>query len=367
MSQLQEFATDCMELLAEKHRSGRISRREMMFGMAALGAAPAFAPRAAYADVPEVVMANWGGDSQKALGQTMVPVYEHRTGGKMSMDASGPSNGKIRAMVEARHVTWDVCDSGVGGIGELGPAGLLTPIDYSVVDRTQVPAAFAYEFGVCNYMSSFIMGWDTKYVSGIPSLADFFDLKKIPGKRAMHKSSTGMMEMALMADGVAPDKLYPLDLDRAFKKIASIKDQVIFWDTGTQSQDLLRSGEVSMSWLWNTRANVLKQETKGRIDWTYRGGFLMPALWVVPHNNPAGKQAMVAIAAMQDPAAQIELLRLLGNGPANPKARAMEPPELLAIDGGAPENEAVQAKTSAAWYQAHFADAEQAFLDLIAS
>ena len=54
--------------------------------------------------------------------------------------------------------------------------------------------------------------------------ADLFDTAKIPGKRTFYKwSAPGVLEIALLADGVAPDKLYPLDLDRAFKKLDTIK------------------------------------------------------------------------------------------------------------------------------------------------
>ena len=34
-----------------------------------------------------------------------------------------------------------------------------------------------------------------------------------------------------MADGVAPDKLYPLDVDRAFKKLEEIKPNITVWWT----------------------------------------------------------------------------------------------------------------------------------------
>ena len=78
------------------------------------------------------------------------------------MDGSGPSNGKIRAMVEANNVSWDLCDSGVTGLAELATRKLLAPIDYTIVDKAKVAPAFAYEFGVCNYMFSSVMAWDTR-------------------------------------------------------------------------------------------------------------------------------------------------------------------------------------------------------------
>jgi putative spermidine/putrescine transport system substrate-binding protein len=183
----------------------------------------------------------------------------------------------------------------------------------------------------------------------------------------LRKDNQAMLEMALMADGVPADQLYPMDTGRALAKIATIKSELLFWSTGAQSQNLLRDGEVSMGWLWHTRANLLKRDTAGRIDWHFTSGVLQPGLWTVPKGNPAGAQAMVAIAALQAPPGQISLLGAMGNGPANPQAEAMVPAALAAVDPGAPANLAVQAKIDAAWYQAHGAAALRAYLDMISA
>lgn len=364
MNQSQSFSADCAELLAERYRLGKISRRDMLAALGALGLGPVvLGSRSARAAVPDVVMANSGGDSSKWLAATFGAHYEKVTGGKMIMDGSGPSNGKVRAMVEAKHVIWDLCDLGPQTL-ELGPAGLLSAIDYSIVDKNKVIPGFAYEYGVCNYLFAHVLAWDSAVIQGTPTLADFFDLKKYPGKRSIRKDPEPMLELALQADGVPADKLYPLDVDRALKKIASIKDQVIFWESGSQSQTLLRDGEVVMGFLAHTRANVTNQDTKGRIKWTFRGGVLIPSLWIVPANNPAGKQAMVALATTQDAETQIALLRALGNGPANPEAASLVPQELRAVNPASPENYAVVAKMNADWWMHNFANTMKAFLDM---
>lgn len=367
MNEHQTFAEDVAEIVAQEERAG-LSRRGLLTACAALGIAPGMLAGPARAQaVKEVVLANFGGDAVKAFTEAFVVPYGKATGGKLVIDGSGPSNGKVKAMVEARNVTWDIVDSGLAGTGELGPLGLLAEIDYSVVDKSKVVPDFAYKYGVVNYMFSTVMAWDSSRVKQKPTLADFFDLKKYPGKRLMRKNSQAMLELALMADGVPADKVYPVDVQRAFKKIAAIKSEVLYWNSGAESQSLLRDGEVAMGWLWHTRANVLKRDTKGRIDWSFDGGLLQPGLWVVPKGNPAGKQAMVAIASMQDPPGQVALLRSMGNGPANPAAEAIVPEDLKAFDPGAPANAAVQAKINADWYEKHGAKTNADFLDLISS
>jgi putative spermidine/putrescine transport system substrate-binding protein len=367
MKLAQSFSADCAEILFEKYQRGILSRREVLLALGALGLAPtALGTHSARAAVPDVVMANSGGDSSKWLAATFGAHYEKVTGGRMLMDGSGPSNGRIRAMVEAKQVIWDICDLGPQTL-ELGPLGLLSAIDYSIVDKNKVIPQFAYEYGICNYLFAHVLAWDTAAVSGTPTLADFFDLKKYPGKRSIRKDPEPMLELALQADGVPMDKLYPLDVNRALKKITSIKDQVIFWETGSQSQTLLRDGEVVMGFLAHTRATLTKGDTKGRIDWTFRGGVLIPSLWIVPANNPAGKQAMVAIATTQDAETQIALLRALGNGPANPQANDLVPEDLRAVNPATPSNFAVLAKMNADWWMHNYANTMKAFLEMTTS
>jgi putative spermidine/putrescine transport system substrate-binding protein len=183
----------------------------------------------------------------------------------------------------------------------------------------------------------------------------------------LRRSNQGMLELALLADGVPADQLYPLDMERAFRKLATIKPQLLFWNSGAESQSLLRDGEVVMGWLWNTRANLLKRDSNGRIDFTYRQGLLQPGLWVVPKGNPAGKEAFRAIAAMQAPEGQVKLLASMGNGPANPAAAALVPDALKPVNPSDPANVAVQAKISAEWYEKNGAAALQRFLDFISA
>ena len=70
------------------------------------------------------------------------------------------------------------------------------------------------------------------------SWADFWDVKKFPGNRSLCLSdSPRTLIFALLADGVPRDQLYPLDIDRAFKKLDQIKPHVkVWWREGTQSQ-----------------------------------------------------------------------------------------------------------------------------------
>src|SRR5699024_5389925 len=111
---------------------------------------------------------------------------------------------------------------------------------------------------------------NTDEVSGEPEgWKDFFDTGSFPGKRTAYQwPSAGVFEMALLADGVEADDLYPIDFDRAFAKLDEIKSEMQWWDTGAQSQQLLASGEVSMGHVWDGRIYPIVQDGANvAIDW----------------------------------------------------------------------------------------------------
>jgi putative spermidine/putrescine transport system substrate-binding protein len=248
---------------------------------------------------------------------------------------------------------------------QLGEAGFLEPIDH---DRRQDQARpeFAYKWGVINYYFSTVLAWDSTKVQGTPTWADFFDTKKIPGKRMLRRTGLAMLEPALLADGVAADKLYPIDQKRAMAKIASIKADSLYWNSGAESQQLMRTGECVMGILWHTRANILERDTGGKIKWTFVQGIVQPGIWIVPKNPPAGsKWAHQAMRAMQEPEGQVLLLERMGNGPANPAAAALVKPEFQKANPSSPENLAKQIKFGGEWWMQNQEQLTQAFLDMI--
>jgi len=366
---MDAFLSDCLALA--ESGADDVDRRRFLKLAALLGAAApaALAAGAARAGSGEVVLANWGGDAVAAAKKAYGEPFEKATGLKLAVDSTGPSSGKLRVMVESKRVTWDVMDTTLGDAGELGPAGLLEPIDYGIVDREKVLGGYARHHAVAGYGYSNILAYDAaKFPGRKPeSWVDFWNLKEFPGKRMLGKPLGGNLEAALQAAGVPRDQLYPLDVERAFKKIAEIKKDCIFWASGAQSQQLLREGEVSMGQLWNTRAFLLHRDTQGRIVTVWNQGMFQTNAWTVPKGNPAGKDAMRLIASMHDPGQQVEMLRLIGFGPVNPAAAAAVPADLTAQNPSDPAHLAGQVRADVQWYAENQTKVVQRYLDLIAS
>jgi putative spermidine/putrescine transport system substrate-binding protein len=350
-----DFARDCIEIASVRLAKGEIDRRTFMQAIAFLGAAPAvmtLGGKSAQA-AEEVVVVNWGGPAVDAYTQAFGIPFEKATGVKVVIDGTGPLGSKIKAMVDANAVTWDVCDTGTGTTLVLEKQGVLQKIDYSIVDKSKMQDKFAYEYGCANYMFSFILAYNkTKVPSAPTGWADFWDLEKFPGYRTLRKQPNGMLEACMMAAGKDKDSVYPIDIDLAVGKLKEIKEYVIAWGSGSQSQELFRTGEVIMGDIWHTRANLLNQETNGDVTWTWEQGIVTAGMWNVPKNNPAGtKTAMDFIASSQDPEQQMVLFNAMGNGPANPAAAAQVPDDKKYIDPGQPENLAKQVLQNGPWYE----------------
>ena len=334
---MTSFHADCVALARRKLRGPAIGRRAALAALAALGALPAAAQQRR-----EVVLANWGGIGNDAQRRHYGAPFEARhPGWRFGTDTSGPSAGRIRSMVESGRVVWDAAESNAATAMELGPMRLLTPIDYAIVDRAKAPVpGFALEFGVASYSFSSVLAWDSqRFPDGPRGWADFWDLR--------------------------PDAVFPLDARAALAKVREIRRNTVYWSSGSESENLLRTGEAVMGQLWHTRAKVLEEETRGRIKWTFNEAVLQPGTFVVLRGAPSGEMAQRLLASMQDPDGQLGLFEALGNGPVNPEAIARVPEAQRRFDPMAAENLRVQAVYDGAWWAANQARVTQDYLDVV--
>jgi putative spermidine/putrescine transport system substrate-binding protein len=163
--------------------------------------------------------------------------------------------------------------------------------------------------------------------NGPKSWADFWNVQKFPGRRALHKHPIDMLEAALMADGVPMDKLYPIDMDRAFKKLDELKKHVeVWWTGGAQTTQLLQSGEVDMLPTWNARAQVVI-DAGGPVAIEWNQGLYALEGWVVPKGTPNAAIAKKFVQFCANAKRQAEFVSALPYGPTNPKAYDFIPPE----------------------------------------
>ncbi|MGK7866681.1 extracellular solute-binding protein [Falsiroseomonas sp. E2-1-a20] len=365
---MQSFQQDCVELAFRKFQRGEISRRGLMAGLAALGVAVGEGAQAQAAR--QLVMVNWGGVANQGFGNFYgAPFSAANPGVTVVQDSTGPSAGRIRSMVESGRVTWDLCDSSATSSYLLGGMNLLNKVDYSVVDRSNVIGpTFALEHGAAPYSFSNVLVYDsTKFPNGAPTgWADFWDLQKFPGTRLLRRDAAGALDGAQMALGKDIANLYPLDIRACLAKVREIRRSLVFWTSGSESEQFIRTGEAVMGMIWHTRAKVLEQESNGRFKFIWNQGILQPGIFVSPRGNPGGDLVQKLLASMLANAEpQVELLKFLGNGPTNPRAAALVPAEFKRFNPTDPANARVQVAQDGRWWGQNYAQANADYIDMV--
>ncbi|TMV54693.1 extracellular solute-binding protein, partial [Thioclava sp. BHET1] len=184
-----------------------------------------------------------------------------------------------------------------------------------------VPHTFGKDYaGVAIY--ALAMGYRSDTFSKNPptSWQDFWDYEKFKGRRGLWRSPVTTLEMALVADGVPLDKLYPLDVDRAFKSLDKIKDHIdVWWTSGAQNTQVLQNGEVDLTATWSTRAQAAINDG-APVEIVWNGGLYNIDAWTIPGNNDQPELARKFVEFTMDPKRQSVYTEVLAAGPTNMKA-----------------------------------------------
>ena len=170
---------------------------------------------------PRLVVRTTGGVYDDIMRRSYYDAFTKETGIEV-VTAPAPMT-KLIAMYKAGGAEFDVIDTGDGGLLTLERMGALQPIDYEgwrFGKPGDIPNELRFPFRVSNFVYSTVNVFNkdvfaTRHPQG---WAEFWDLKAFPGPRTLPDMASGQapLEFALIADGVTPDKLYPLDLPRAF-------------------------------------------------------------------------------------------------------------------------------------------------------
>jgi putative spermidine/putrescine transport system substrate-binding protein len=288
----------------------------------------------------EVRIATFGGTMQETQRKAYFEPFEKQTGIKVR-DFAGSDPTKIKAMVETGNVEWDMAQLSRGSIMNLQKRGdYFEKIDYDIVDP-DVDKAYRFDYGLEMLVWAQVMAYRSDAFKGAVPVgwADFWDTKKFPGDRAMVGTGNGgwpELEFALMAAGVPPDKVYPIDIDKAFGSYEKIKKDVIkWWDTGALPIQLLTDREVVMTSVWNGRMAALQASgVPAAISWPQ--GLLKRDAWGIPKGakNKVNAMKFVAYSTMAIPQARVSLG--IPYGFVNNKSVDYIPPERLSVLPSAP-------------------------------
>ena len=233
---------------------------------------------AASSSAESVTVVSWGGSYARACEEAYLKPFAAETGIEVLLEDYNGGLSEVRSQVEAGSVHWDIVDIQFPDLIRGCDEGLFETLDTALLAPGADGSAPEDDFypdlisrcGIAMLFFSTVVAYNHERTTGeVPrSIQDFFDLEGFPGRRGMRRTPLANLEFALMADGVPASEIYAVldtakGVERAFRKLDTIKDQVVWWDAGAQPPQMLADGEVVMSTAYNGRifnAQVLENQ-----------------------------------------------------------------------------------------------------------
>ncbi len=245
----------------------KTTTRRVFLGAASAVAGSTLLPPIVRAQSAPLVVTCWGGAYEKGIREVFADPFTKATGIQVQL-VNNADLTKMKVQVDSKNVQWDVFDSIGPQITAGAKQGLWEDIDRNIVDTSDLVSP-----GGRNYVGTYLYGggiaFDPKRVpegKRPQNFKDLWDAQKFPGRRGLRNRIPETIEMALVADGVAPDKLYPLDIERGFRAMNRIKASVKKWiETTPETVTLLTSNEIDFSFTYLSRV-IPAQKAGSSID-----------------------------------------------------------------------------------------------------
>ena len=298
-----------------------------------------------------------GGPFEKAFQEAFYKPFTKETGVEI-VDVTSQHDpvAIIKGMVETKTYHYDCTILGYATHETLRTQGFLDELKLdSDPTVAQIPAHFRTPMMVGSDVYATILAYRTDYYSSKSKAPtggwkDLWDIKGVPGRRGMRKYPIDTLEEAALADGVPGNKLYPLDIDRAFNSLAKIKkDVAIWWTSGAQSSQILKTGEVDMCATWNGRAQIAIDDG-GPVAISWNQGLFGYEGWCIPKGAPKIELSRKFISFCSRAENQANYTPYLAYGPTNPGAFKTIDPKRAALLPTFPDNLKQMYPVDGAWW-----------------
>ncbi|WP_159718851.1 extracellular solute-binding protein [Geminicoccus flavidas] len=319
-----------------------LDRRRVLAGTgAALGTAGLVTgfPSILRAQSTTLTVPNSGGALEEAFKVAYFDTFKAKTGIQI-VGAPYMDTARVKAMVDNNAVDVDVLNIDATEAAALAQLGLLEPIDFDLIDRSALlPEATASDYYLLADVAAYVMAWNTgSFDAGTrpKDWTEFFD-PELDAQRSLWKLAPQTLEVAAMGGGQPRDKLYPIDLDLAFRMLDGIKPSLTWWTSGAQAAQLVIGGEVDVGTVWNGRVYQTKEEG-GPVDYTFDHALYVCDAMVIPKGAKNKKAAMEFLANMMDAQNQATFAKAIPYGPVNTKAFELLSEAELARLPNSPQN-----------------------------
>ena len=213
--------------------------------------------------LPVLTVATWSGPYSRAQTKSMFIPFGEAKGYDVRIALYDGGLTELQQMVGNKRYDWDVMDFELPDAIAACRMGLLEHIDPATLPAGADGTAAASDFvknavGPCwagSVVYSQVIAYaPNRFGAARPqSIADFFDLARFPGPRALRRGSAKFnMELALLADGMKPSDVYdalltPVGIDRALSKLATLKGSLVWWTSSADAVAMLGDGRAAFA------------------------------------------------------------------------------------------------------------------------
>jgi putative spermidine/putrescine transport system substrate-binding protein len=243
------------------------------------------------------------------------------------------------------------------GCGE----GLLEKLDWSAIGGKDHYAPMAVsDCGLGAVVANTVLAWDKDKLPVAPTWSDFWDVAKYPGKRGLRKGVRGNLEIALLADGVAPGDIYKTlatndGVDRAFRKLDQIKPYIEWWSTGAEAAHILASGDVLMTSAPSGPIMTAAEKQHRGFGVQFANSLYEVQSWGIIKGSTALRLAQQFLYFTGMPAIEVRLLKDIGDSGFAKGLNDGLPPEVMATSPGNPANLSAGLKIDAGFWHDNLA------------
>lgn len=303
-----------------------------------------------------ITFINAGGDPEAALIAGFIEPFTEATGIEVKLE-SPQGLGRLQALIESGDVYASLTELSAADLEQAVAQGLVEKLDWEAIDPDPMIEGTQHDYGLPHEFFTTLMAWGPD-VTPIETWEQFWDVENYPGVRGMPEYPSYVLPFALLADGVDPEELFPLDVDRAFTSLDRIKEHVVFWQAGAQPIQMLRDGELDYSIAWSGRVAVAPE-----LGFTFNQGLMESGNLAIPKGAPhveAAYEFLRQVTIAENQAKRAEIVPYAGPSPDLMDLLDESVTQYLTTT---PENAEVQIQQDAQWWAENGAEVAERWAD----
>ena len=257
---------------------------------------------------------------QQAVRDLFAAPFQAATGIRVLVQTRPEGMPALTTGLTGKNPAWDLVEVNGLDLAAGCKADLFAKLDPAAIGGAAhyQPAALS-PCGIGATWQATVLAWDKDKYPGKPDWPTFWDIARAPGKRGLRQGVRGNLEIALMADGVAPAAVYKVlatteGIDRAFRRLDQLRPYLVWWKTPPDAARLLTSGAVLMTSAPSEAIVAADHDAHRNFAFRWDGNIHQLQSWAVARAGPNRAAALQFLYFIGTPAIEARMAERFGMG-----------------------------------------------------